>query len=1306
MSCNVSINGKKYNNITELKEASLKQMNDEMKQLKLPVDSYIKRMELNNKLYPEFNTIEFTNFIKHRFDSDDEYSKIGSIDDYFDYLNSIYYNEYEMLKDNDLFNFTLYKEGGEVAKDVDEAATDYYDELEAHYSISNTPPTTLEKATSIKIIEGKLSRIYKDIGPDTNTYVRAEKISYYQDKLEELKKNTASEGVNILKEIALYEIQIAKDILKNDSLTAKDLNKLEDIANSWINIRRSFSADLQDADLIDIEAESTNLLTETLKRAQEWATDSENTDRRFNIGMGDVTTLNETNAIWGRGLDASNSNNVAIRELSAKLSRAVTKVNQSFNNKLLHFKELLNGVSQSEIDQIYQIKSDGTINRNQLKYYLKPEYVEERSKFYKYQVNIGANKIKFDLLAKMIFENNQRVDSMIEELIRSGGFPKSIIDELVSMTKKFISDNPNITQWEEVALDVTRNAYNIVRKEKAKWESDNIVTLDPIAFHPDTSKEDRDDLLNKFINSVGHKEFANSRIRKAERLYKKYLQNKIFQLEFLNQKYPGETDRVNEEFKRWEYINSPHYSYAYNNGKILSKEDVSNIYKVHKEREYLHGYYANAPKQSSGFYDPSFDSMRNNPKIFAIYSFVKEHMDEARNVFPSYVLGDTQGNAGFVVRARASLMDIAFKQKEYGMAYKKFIQGLYADNWDPGSVNGLAENGQPIKNIPVSKFIDIDAEIEKVKLKLENLKKNKGSALEIEVEEAKLKYLETSYSTNILDSMKQILYELENYKEMINIESEIKVKSFVLNKANTESNGIIQQGGPSLELKRLNYTIDSILYGKYRDKGVQSQKIFGDTVFPSSAAKKRASELKKAGEAIYQEYVDIIEKENLGEVITDREENIKKEFRSILYEYQSLGGKRTTEKTIVSNVVQAQQIKSLGFNPISAINNLLFGLISNFNESMGGRFYNFKQFRNAFGIMLDTTKHYVKYSNSDRRQKISNYLIKNDILFELLDHKYGREELADLDKAYAWLKSGDFFMKGVSTVAALMNRKIQTANGEMPMWDVLQSDGEINRDLFTKDQLEDWDENGKYELAEYIKEINKKIHGNVDPSAAVLAKNNSWGMLLSQFKLTWLLEGAYSRWGGERYSEVLGMSLKGRYNSLFSLATDADTGDIGFKVLVKNLFNFVVKGEQGTLSDLDYENMKRNKAELLYWMSMIVLGLILKSMFAGTDDDDDKAKRWALRGLMNTNHRLIQDIQFYINPMTLADLVKSPVPAISLLSDTWRAGNASIKYINSGFDDEKGESALRASLKAFPGTRVLVTTHNFVEQDMSILSGR
>ena len=89
---------------------------------------------------------------------------------------------------------------------------------------------------------------------------------------------------------------------------------------------------------------------------------------------------------------------------------------------------------------------------------------------------------------------------------------KKLIEEhelnCFTKSKKFILDNPNITQWEEVALDVTRNAYNIVRKEKAKWESDNIVTLDPIAFHPDTSKEDRDDLLNKFINSVGHKEFA------------------------------------------------------------------------------------------------------------------------------------------------------------------------------------------------------------------------------------------------------------------------------------------------------------------------------------------------------------------------------------------------------------------------------------------------------------------------------------------------------------------------------------------------------------------------------------------------------------------------------------------------------------------------------------------------------------------------------------------------------------------------------------------------------------------------------
>ena len=45
------------------------------------------------------------------------------------------------------------------------------------------------------------------------------------------------------------------------------------------------------------------------------------------------------------------------------------------------------------------------------------------------------------------------------------------------------------------------------------------------------------------------------------------------------------------------------------------------------------------------------------------------------------------------------------------------------------------------------------------------------------------------------------------------------------------------------------------------------------------------------------------------------------------------------------------------------------------------------------------------------------------------------------DKGFGWLKSSDFYMKGITVVAAMMAKDIDTGKGKAKIWDLIKKMG-------------------------------------------------------------------------------------------------------------------------------------------------------------------------------------------------------------------------------------------------------------------------
>src|SRR5690606_13212577 len=181
----------------------------------------------------------------------------------------------------------------------------------------------------------------------------------------------------------------------------------------------------------------------------------------------------------------------------------------------------------------------------------------------------------------------------------------------------------------------------------------------------------------------------------------------------------------------------------------------------------------------------------------------------------------------------------------------------------------------------------------------------------------------------------------------------------------------------------------------------------------------------------------------------------------------------------------------------------------------------------------------------------------------------------------------EFFNQGQTMVAMMLNKKITNLKGEeKSLWDAYDADGKWRTEEFGE-----VDPDMEFRFASRLTQVIKAIHGNYDPDSPISFKGKSLGQVLMQFR-SWIPEGIANRLQGQRYDELLGREVKGRWR------TYADLGPVkALKTLFKQLtYN---KDAFEGMDDVDIQNMRRNLMELAQVLSLTGFYYIMKGALEG-----------------------------------------------------------------------------------------------------------
>ena len=87
---------------------------------------------------------------------------------------------------------------------------------------------------------------------------------------------------------------------------------------------------------------------------------------------------------------------------------------------------------------------------------------------------------------------------------------------------------------------------------------------------------------------------------------------------------------------------------------------------------------------------------------------------------------------------------------------------------------------------------------------------------------------------------------------------------------------------------------------------------------------------------------------------------------------------------------------------------------------------------------------------------------------------------------------------------------------------------------------------------------------------------------------------------------------------------------------------------------------------------------------ASMDDDDKESKKWKYM-MLNTSNKIIQDITFYINPMSFKTTTDNLIPALGIMVDYEKFWSAFVKHLegNTYSDEESVKKKFARTLPVF-----------------------
>jgi len=920
---------------------------------------------------------------------------------------------------------------------------------------------------------------------------------------------------------------------------------------------------------------------------------------------------------------------------------------------------------------------------------------------------LGATGTKYlTVLDKMNRDAAVRVDQIMKswsQRIKDVLAPikKRGLESLLWQVDKDGNPTGNMTnRYSQTWYDARKAAYNALRKsitnpkstttsrnnaykKLTKFLKDNTVTVD-MRYFIDSKYESREGVTKEMHIEYLKEQFgevrANEIIEQAAESYQKYLEN-LEIIKRLNEE-KVETGELSSEqatmiVSEWVDKNSPIVWLEQQDAPIEGQtkkftQSTFNRFVVNKPKKIIEG-------KKTEWYDANYERIENDKELLEAYNTIREFMDEMMSYLPQHIRSDIQAN--FLPRIKREFV-LAMNAEGLKGAVAGYGEDFINSMTSTAGMENrfLEENeiGQLYKSIP-TKFTS-PIPVDERSRDLEKILPMFGTMA-----------LNYKYKSEVQDRT-----ELA-HKFLQSIAKSKQRKEYTTNELNNT-------------LETIEWFMDSQLFEKTKmDEGVTSIKTFKGNTFEivnqdkAEEIEKAFKKLRKSNDAdtavrllkemfgndikvmkVKERYKQLVEKRDEIEDKLYNDEITQDEYEKLIkpLEDEANGlGRNLVMSKVADKLMRYNQAMAFWFNPFSAFNNYMFGVLSNLTWAAGKTDFNPKQTIQAFGLMWKSALN-LKDGKLD---KATNLIAKFNLLYENLEYNSSDTQNETLKKLkafpYVLLRKGDLFIKGQTMISIMLNKKVNVVeNGiekEISLWEAFDDSGEWNVERFgeNKEWRGDWtnpeDNKAFLDFNRYVNKIEIKLHGNFDPNASPMYKKYVLTRMLAQFRASWMIEGIAQRFESRKFDDDLQREVEGRYRTF---------GKLGFKksfqVLGKLVAgHFTGKVDLNNISAKDrnlvLENMRRNLMEIYLYAAMFSIYLLLKASI--DDDDDNEDAKMAL----NMLNRVMADTTFYLSPKTFIEIVKDPIPILAIPIRATRGFNSALDLIFEDLTESEEEQKWR-----------------------------
>ena len=694
----------------------------------------------------------------------------------------------------------------------------------------------------------------------------------------------------------------------------------------------------------------------------------------------------------------------------------------------------------------------------------------------------------------------------------------------------------------------------------------------------------------------------------------------------------------------------------------------------------------------SEYFNQDFAKIENSEVLSDFYTFWSDKMAEFKSYLPEVAVHEMSQNFFPTIQkdlleeytnrgAIAALSYLSKDTKLYGALFADETLGLSREN--EGLKSELDERGVPVSKVPLrflgSENIELEDrafDLERVMVMFAGMSMNYKFKAEAEP-------LITLLMRTVREATKPYLDSRGKQVKRWGSNKNVTIKS-----------------GPQLIQESLDYAEQAIMYGKSREQvsktGLELPGNFSKDI---GARYRKSKELKEEYNKLNDDLVD-------GK-ITQAEFNSKAE--KLESEFKELGIKAFSFNKMIRGFISYTQLKGLGWNLSAGIANVGFGMLASSIHAAGEEDYTSKELGKALRIVIASA---VNPSST----KAAAIMKRMNLLFEMREITYGKGDvrgkksfnmLGKLNPMYIQ-QSTEFVVQGMSAVAKMLNTVVVDKQGNSRnLYEAFNNDGTWNVNEFGYQKEWDFNNLGATTRNSYTKfrdaaiEMNKKLHGNYDPNSLVQIKSKDFNLLFTIFR-TWAFEGFNTRYSKKVWNDQLGRETKGRYNSLWTVGLRNSS-----KIMMKLLLRRVTRQStdqimSGIEDNIDAVNLKKTFAAMKAQATILALGIMLKGLSDGTDDDEVFASP-ALKATLNILYRVEQDLSYYRNPVTFIDIFKDPTPALKTVNDFIRAVDGTERYILK--EDYRGDHPIYKWGKVFPLTNQAYKWMIITEKDLDTSYG-